>query len=35
MYDKRSEKAINESRSKGREFVWINCDIQNIAYKEI
>jgi len=34
-YDKRSEKAINESRSKGQEFVWINYDIQNIAYKAI
>jgi len=34
-YDKRSEKAINKSRSKGQEFVWINYDIQNIAYKVI
>ncbi len=25
-YDKRSEKAIGESRSKGQEFVWINYD---------
>ena len=34
-YEKRSEKASNESRSKGQEFVWINYDIQNIAYKAI
>lgn len=25
-YDKRSEKAINESRNKGKEFIWINYD---------
>lgn len=29
-YDKRSEKSIGESRSKGQEFVWINYDNTNI-----
>jgi len=34
-YDKRSEKAINESRNKGKEFIWINYDIQDIVRKVI
>ena len=34
-YDKRSEKAINESRNKGKEFIWINYDIQDIVRKII
>lgn len=34
-YDKRSEKAINKSRSKGQEFVWINYDIRDVASKAI
>lgn len=29
-FDKRSEKAIGESRSKGQEFVWINYKSKNI-----
>jgi len=34
-YDKRGEKAINESRNKGKEFIWINYDIQDIVRKVI
>lgn len=30
-FDKRSEKAINESRSKGEEFIWINYKLPNAS----
>jgi site-specific DNA-adenine methylase len=31
-YDKRSMKAINTSRDKGEEFVWINYILKNIKF---